>query len=138
MWPHTAVYVASCCCMCVLMLLHLCPNTAVYVSSYCCICFLILLYMCPHTAVYVSSYCCICVLMLLYMCVVSRFVVCTRARFVAVNATCACSSPILASRATSTNSIGVIDVMITVGRRVLQDKDIAARGHKYSSMRTYI
>jgi hypothetical protein len=36
------------------------PHTAIYVSSYCCICVLILLYMCPHTAIK-------CVLILLHM-----------------------------------------------------------------------
>ena len=52
--PHTAAYVSSYCCICVLILLRMCPHTAAYVSSYCC--------MCPHTATYVSSYCYICVL----------------------------------------------------------------------------
>ena len=73
MCPHTAVYVSSYCCICVLILL--------YVSSYCCICVLILLYMFAYTAIYVSSYCYMCphtlvyvsslhtsVLILLYMC----------------------------------------------------------------------
>jgi hypothetical protein len=32
-------------------LLCLCPHTAIYVSSYCCACVLILLYMCPHTRI---------------------------------------------------------------------------------------
>ncbi len=50
--PHTAIYVSSHCCICVLLLLYMCPHTAIYVSSYCC--------MCPHTAIYVSSYCCMC------------------------------------------------------------------------------
>ena len=90
--PHPAMYLAcsyyylyvsSYCCICVLILLHMCPHTTVSVSSYCCICVLMLLYMCPHTAMYlvssyycmcphttasVSSYCYICVLMLLYLC----------------------------------------------------------------------
>ncbi len=65
--PHAAVYVSSCCCVCVLMLLCICPHAAVYVSSCCCVCVLMLLYMCPHAA-YVSSCCCVCVLMLLCMC----------------------------------------------------------------------
>ncbi len=69
--PHTAVYVSSYCCICVLMLLCMCPHTAIYVpsysrvphsgytqyvSSYC--------YMCPHAAMYVSSCCYTCVLIL--------------------------------------------------------------------------
>ena len=54
MCPHTTLHVCSCYYICVLMLLHVCPHTA--------ICVLILLYMCPHTAIYVSSYCDICVL----------------------------------------------------------------------------
>ena len=74
-FPGRYIYVSSYYYICVLILL--------YVSSYCC--------MCPHTAVcvwfllYVCGFCC--------MCVVSRFVVRTHARFVAVNATCACCSP---------------------------------------------
>ena len=49
MLPHTAIYVFSCC--------QMCPHTAIYVTSYCQICVIILLYMCPHAARYVSSYC---------------------------------------------------------------------------------
>jgi hypothetical protein len=67
--PHTAVYVSSYCCICVLTLLCVCPHTAVYVSSYCCIYVLILLYICPHTAVYVSAYCYIYVSTYGYICV---------------------------------------------------------------------
>jgi hypothetical protein len=69
--PHAALYVSSCCYICVLMLLYMCPHaalSAIYVSSCCLICVLMLLYMCPHAAIYVSSCCYICVLMLLYMC----------------------------------------------------------------------
>ena len=43
-------------------------QTAIYMSSCCYVCVLMLLYMCPHAAIYVSSFCYICVLMLLYMC----------------------------------------------------------------------
>jgi hypothetical protein len=63
MCPHT-------CCSSVAALLQLCPRTAVYVSSCCYMCVLILLYicvlilqyMCPHTGVSLSSCCCIFVL----------------------------------------------------------------------------
>ena len=34
------------------ILLYVFPHTAIYVSSYCCIYVLLLLYMCPHTTVY--------------------------------------------------------------------------------------
>jgi len=33
-----------------------CPHTAIYVSSYYCMCVLILLYMCPHTTIYVTEH----------------------------------------------------------------------------------
>jgi hypothetical protein len=60
MCPHTAVYVSSCCYMCVLIRLYMCPHTVSSASQ-------ARAYMCPHTAVYVSSCCYICVLMLLYV-----------------------------------------------------------------------
>ena len=47
---HIAMYVSSCCCICVRILLYVCPHTAVYVSSYCSMCVRILLCMCPHPA----------------------------------------------------------------------------------------
>jgi hypothetical protein len=76
--PHTAIYVSSYDCICVLILLYMCPRTTMHVSSY--------YYMCPHTTIcvlillrvlvllYVSSYYCmsvrilLCVPILQYMC----------------------------------------------------------------------
>ena len=39
MCPHAAIYVSSCCYICVLMLLCMCPHAPMYVSSCCCVCF---------------------------------------------------------------------------------------------------
>jgi hypothetical protein len=101
MCRHTAVYVPSYYCICVLIgsgarfsyyiyvhILLYVPvvYATIYVLSYCCICALILLYMCPHrfgrsrfkrrktTSYYkcVSSYCCICH----YICVLMLLYMC--------------------------------------------------------------
>ncbi len=73
---HSAIYVSSYRCICVLILLYMCAHTALYLaSSYSYIRLLILTArrmrcMCPniHTAIHVSSYRYICVLILLNTC----------------------------------------------------------------------
>ena len=45
---QTAIYVSSCCYLCVLMLLFMRPHAA--------ICVLVLLYMCPRASIYVSQH----------------------------------------------------------------------------------
>ena len=47
-WPlytYTTVYVSSCCCVLVRILVHVCPHTTVCVFSYCYVCVLMLLCM---------------------------------------------------------------------------------------------
>ena len=60
MCPHTPSHI------CVLIVRYVCPCANIFVSTCCCICVLILLYVFSHF--YVSSYSYICVLILLHMC----------------------------------------------------------------------